>query len=71
MQHRVVSLTIALASRSRVERARPSGGLAQAVATGKAPCLPESLRFRPRTRLFAQRPVQIAFHEAPLSNEAV
>src|SRR6202043_1674683 len=39
-----VSLTIAPASSSRVQRARPSGGLAQAVATSKASSFPVSLR---------------------------
>src|SRR5207249_10312293 len=42
-----VSLTIAPASSSSVQRARPSGGLAQAVATSKASCLPVSLRSAP------------------------
>src|ERR1700736_5934469 len=42
-----VSLTIAPASSSRVQRARPSGGLAQAVATSKASSLPVSLRSAP------------------------
>src|SRR6266852_9119844 len=42
-----VSRTIAPASRSRVQRARPSGGLEQAVATSRASCLPESLRPAP------------------------
>src|SRR4051812_1627548 len=35
------------ASRSRVQRARPSGGLAQAVATSRASSLTVSLRFAP------------------------
>src|SRR5829696_2915318 len=61
-----VSLTIASASNSSVQRARPSGGLLQAVATSRASCLPVSLRSAPRARLFAQRPFQIAFHETPL-----
>src|ERR1700690_4085360 len=42
-----VSLTIAPASSSSVQRARPSGGLAQAVATSKASSLPVSLRSAP------------------------
>src|SRR6202047_803710 len=42
-----VSLTIAPASNSRVQRARPFGGLAQAVATSKASSLPVSLRSAP------------------------
>src|SRR5438445_2621808 len=61
-----VSLTMASASSSSVQRARPSGGFAQAVATSKASSLPVSLRSAPRTRILAQRPFQIAFHEAPL-----
>src|SRR6266850_4518823 len=42
-----VSLTIASAKRSSVQRARPSGGLAQAVATSRASSLPVSLRSAP------------------------
>src|SRR5438067_10290246 len=42
-----VSLTIAPAESSSVQRARPSGGLAQAVATSKASSLPVSLRSAP------------------------
>jgi hypothetical protein len=42
-----VSLTIAPASSSSVQRARPLGGLAQAVATSKASSLPVSLRSAP------------------------
>src|SRR6202166_2385852 len=42
-----VSLTIAPASSSSVQRARPSGGLVQAVATSKASSLPVSLRSAP------------------------
>src|ERR1700675_3975439 len=42
-----VSLTMASASSSSVQRARPSGGFAQAVATGKASSLPVSLRSAP------------------------
>ena len=42
-----VSLTIAPASNSRVQRARPSGGLEQAVATSSASSLPDSLRSAP------------------------
>ena len=42
-----VSLTMASASSSSVQRARPSGGFAQAVATSKASCLPVSLRSAP------------------------
>ena len=42
-----VSLTMASASSSSVQRARPSGGFAQAVATSKASSLPVSLRSAP------------------------
>src|SRR5258708_453797 len=42
-----VSLTIAPAKSSSVQRARPSGGVAQAVATSKASSLPVSLRSAP------------------------
>src|SRR5471032_2949036 len=42
-----VSLTMASASSSSVQRARPLGGFAQAVATSKASSLPESLRSAP------------------------
>src|SRR5258708_2479042 len=42
-----VSLTIAPASNSRVQRARPAGGLEQAVATSSASSLPESFRSAP------------------------
>src|ERR1035437_7931306 len=42
-----VSLTIAPANSSSVQRARPSGALEQAVATRRASSLPESLRPAP------------------------
>src|SRR6266571_152062 len=42
-----VSLTMASAKSSSVQRARPSGGLAQAVATNNASSLPVSLRSAP------------------------
>src|SRR6266567_6445482 len=42
-----VSLTVSSASSSSVHRARPSGGLAQAVATSRASSLPVSLRSAP------------------------
>src|SRR5215471_7200352 len=42
-----VSLTIAPANNSRVQRARPSGGFEQAVATSSASSLPVSLRAAP------------------------
>src|ERR1700736_6870350 len=42
-----VSLTKAPANSSRVQRARPSGGFEQAVATSRASSLPESLRSAP------------------------
>jgi len=42
-----VSVTISSASNSKVQRARPAGGLAQAVATSSASSLPLSLRAAP------------------------
>ena len=42
-----VSLTMASANSSSVQRARPAGGLAQAVATSRASSLPVSLRSAP------------------------
>ncbi len=57
---------MASASSSSVQRARPSGGFAQAVATSKASSSPVSLRCTPGTRVLTQRPFKIAFHEAPL-----
>ena len=42
-----VSLTISPASSSSVQRARPAGGLEQAVATSSASSLPVSLRSAP------------------------
>src|SRR5271167_2521295 len=42
-----VSLTSSSANSSRVQRARPSGGFEQAVATSRASSLPESLRSAP------------------------
>src|SRR5258708_164695 len=42
-----VNLTISPASNSNVQRARPAGGLAQAVATSRASSLPLSLRAPP------------------------
>src|SRR6202023_2741802 len=42
-----VSLTSSSANSSRVQRARPSGGLEQAVAISRASSLPESLRDAP------------------------
>jgi len=44
----VVSLTISPASSSSAQRARPAGGLEQAVATSKASSLPLNLRSAPR-----------------------
>jgi hypothetical protein len=61
-----VSLTSSSASRSSVQRARPAGGFAQAVATNSASSLSVSLRSAPRTRLFAQRLLQVAFDKASL-----
>src|SRR3979411_1018187 len=43
-----VSLTMASASSDSVQRARPAGGFAQAVATSKASSLPVSLRAPPQ-----------------------
>src|ERR1700693_5489451 len=43
-----VSLTSSSPNSSRLQRARPSGGLEQAVATSRASSLPESLRDAPR-----------------------
>jgi hypothetical protein len=60
----LVSLTIAPANSSSVQRARPSGGFEQAVATSRASSLPVSLRAAPL--LFAERGFQIAFHKAAL-----
>ena len=42
-----VSLTSSSANSSSVQRARPAGGVEQAVATSRASSLPESLRFIP------------------------
>src|SRR3954467_7169543 len=74
-----VSLTIAPANSSSVQRARPSGGFEQAVATSRASSLPVSLRAAPspcsllcvfppaaEPLLFAERGFQIAFHKAAL-----
>src|SRR3954470_2387050 len=61
-----VSLTNCPASSSRVHRARPAGGLEQAVATSRASSWPESFRLAPGAWLFAQRRFQVAEHEAPL-----
>src|SRR5277367_557858 len=63
-----VSLTIASASSSNVQRLRPRGGFEQAVATSSAISLPDSLRAAPGARLLAQREFQIAFDEAPLGS---
>src|SRR5712691_8209117 len=48
----------------QLQRARPAGGLEQAVATSSASSLPESLRSAPR--LFAERGFQVVFDEAAL-----
>src|SRR5437773_10989953 len=61
-----VSLTIAPAKSSSVQRARPSGGVAQAVATSRGFLLAGELALCAWTRILAQRPFQVAFHEAPL-----
>jgi hypothetical protein len=59
-----VSLTISPANSSRVQRARPCGGLEQAVATSRASSLPESLRAA--ARLLAERRLQVAEHKTLL-----
>ena len=60
-----VSLTIAPASSSSVQRARPSGGLEQAVATSRAlRCWSACDRRRPAA--LVQGGFQIAFNEAAL-----
>src|SRR4051794_534247 len=67
-----VSRTISPASSSKVQRARPSGGLAHAVATSSASSLPVSLLLagelarRARARLLVERPFHAALHEAAL-----
>ena len=58
-----VRLTSLPASSSRVQRARPCGGLEQAVATSRASSLPESLRPAPGR---GWRCLQVAEHEALL-----
>src|SRR6202158_1820585 len=60
-----VSLTMASAKSSSVQRARPSGGRASP-SPQQVFFLAGELAPRPRTRILAQRPFQIAFHEAPL-----
>jgi hypothetical protein len=60
-----VSLTSSSASSSSVQRARPSGGFEQAVATSRASSLPESLRSAPG-RGSSLRRLQVANHEAAL-----
>ena len=60
-----MSLTNSPARSSRVQRARPLGGLEQAVATSRF-LLPRELAGRSGTRLFAQRRHQVAEHEAAL-----
>jgi hypothetical protein len=57
---------MASARRSRVQRARPSGGLEQAVATSRASSLPVGLRSAPGARLLAQRQLQVAEYKAAL-----
>src|SRR5215469_12905726 len=61
-----VSLTIAPASSSSVQRARPSGGLVQGCCHQQGFFLACKFALRTRTQLFAQRPLQIAFYETSL-----
>src|SRR5271157_4274404 len=62
-----VSLTSSPDSSSSVQRARPAGGLEQAVATSRASSLPESLRFAPGRGSSLERRLQVAEDEAALS----
>src|ERR1700730_16096466 len=61
-----VSLTSSSANSSRVQRARPSGGLEQAVGDQQGFLFARELAGRARTRLFTQRLFQIAHQEAAL-----
>src|SRR5215208_4480181 len=61
-----VKRTISPARSSSVQRARPSGGFAHAVATRSASSGPESLRASTETGRLAQRSLQVAFYEATL-----
>jgi hypothetical protein len=61
-----VSLISSPANSSRVQRARPSGGLEQAVATSRASLFARDLTARSWARRFAQRCLQVAEHEALL-----
>ncbi len=61
-----MSLTIASASSSSVQRARPSRRARAGRCHQQGFLLAGELALRPRARLLAQRPFQIAFHEAPL-----
>src|SRR5215472_12511563 len=60
-----VRFTISPASNSRVHRARPSGGLEQAVAISSASSLPVSFPGA-RARLFTQRQLDVTFDEPTL-----
>ena len=60
-----VRRTISPASSSRVQRARPSGGLEQAVATSRASSGPESLRAAPG-RGSSSSALASAFPQEPL-----
>src|SRR5260221_542116 len=72
-----VSLTIAPAKSSSVQRARPSGGFAQAVATSRASSLPVSLRSAPgrgsslsaRSRLPSTSPSPPIFGRPPAETD--
>src|SRR5271169_4864382 len=62
-----VSLTSSPDSSSSVQRARPAGGLEQAVATSRAFLLARELAVCSGARLFAERRLQVAEDEAALS----
>ena len=61
-----MSRTISPASSSIVQRARPAGGLEQAVATSSASSWAGELAGGAGTGLLAEGPLQIALHEAAL-----
>src|SRR5262245_45611818 len=63
-----VRLTIASANSSSVQRARPCGGLEQAVATSRASSLPESLRPAPGRGCSLSAGLQVTEHEALLGS---
>src|SRR5215470_12008464 len=61
-----VSLTSSSAKSSSVHRARPSGGLEQAVAIQQGLLFAGQLAICSGARLFAERRLQVAKHEAAL-----